>query len=74
MFRSPNYNNKVINHTNFLRNDKSWIHGLSDKASFFINFGFETEFPKVFRWLLDYHSQFVAIFLPGTTFLQSLKK
>ena len=44
------------------------------KLQFFINFCFGRQFHKVYRWLLEYHSYFVAIFLPGTTFLQSLQK
>ena len=74
MFRSPNNKNKVINHINFYRDDKLWIHRISDKASFFITLCFGRQFPKVYRWLLEYHSYFVGIFLPGTTFLQSLQK
>ena len=41
---------------------------------FFINFCFGRQFPMVYRWLLEYRSYFVAIFLPGTTFLQSMSK
>ena len=44
------------------------------KLQFFINFCFGRQFPKVYRWLLEYHSYFVSIFRPGTTFLQSLQK
>ena len=53
------------------------IHGFIDyrtKLHFIINLCFGRQFPKVYRCLLEYHSYFVAIFLQGTTFLQSLQK
>ena len=53
------------------------IHGFIDyrtKLHFCINFCFGRQFPKVYRSLLEYHSYFWAIFLPGTTFLKILQK
>ena len=44
------------------------------KLQFFIIFCFGRQFPEVYSWLLENHSYFVTIFLPGTTFLQSLHK
>ena len=74
MFRSPNNNNKVINHINFIEMISYEFIDYRTKLQFFINVCFGRQFPKVYRWVLEYHSYLVAIFLPGTTFLQSLQK
>ena len=49
----------------------SWI---IRQRLFFINFCFGRQFPKVYRWVLEYHSYFVDIFLLELLFYRVCKK